>query len=75
MIPVTYEPMEGVVVDVQDHARRIGTHGKMISLDLHGAEDPTKWMLRPQQGAQTGQRGLHQREEGLLAEAPWQSLT
>jgi hypothetical protein len=25
MIPVTYEPMEGVVVDVQDHARRAGT--------------------------------------------------
>jgi hypothetical protein len=25
MIPVTYEPMEGVVVDVQDHAQRTGT--------------------------------------------------
>jgi hypothetical protein len=25
MIPVTYEPMEGVSVDVQDHARRTCT--------------------------------------------------
>jgi hypothetical protein len=27
MIPVTYKPMEGIVVDVQDHARRTGTNG------------------------------------------------
>jgi hypothetical protein len=53
MIPVTYEPMEGVVVDVQDHARQTGTHGEMISSDLHGAEEPTRWMLRPQQGTET----------------------
>jgi hypothetical protein len=25
MIPVTDEPMEGVAIDVQDHARRTGT--------------------------------------------------
>jgi hypothetical protein len=61
MIPVTNEPMEGVTFDVQNHARRIGniwtdTHGKMISSNLHGAEEPTKWMLRPYQGAETGQR-------------------
>jgi hypothetical protein len=74
MIPVTYEPMEGVAVDVQDHAQRTGTHGEMISSDLHGAEEPTRWMLRPQQGAQTEQRGFHQRE-GFIAEAPWQILT
>jgi hypothetical protein len=29
MIPVTYEPMEGVAVDVQDHARRTGTSTDM----------------------------------------------
>jgi hypothetical protein len=61
MIPVTDEPMEGVAFDVQDHARRTGTiwtgtHGEMISSDLHGAEEPTRWMLRPHQGAETGQR-------------------
>jgi hypothetical protein len=42
MIPVTYEPMEGIVVNVQDHARRTGTHGEMISSDLHGVEEPTR---------------------------------
>jgi hypothetical protein len=54
MIPVTNEPMEGVVFDVQDHARRTGTiwtgtHGEMISSDLHGAEEPIRWLLRPHQ--------------------------
>jgi hypothetical protein len=52
MIHVTYEPMEGVSVDVQDHTQRTGTHwtgthGEMISSNLHGAEEPTKWMLGP----------------------------
>jgi hypothetical protein len=61
MIPVTDEPMEGVAFDVQDHDRRTctiwtGTHGEMISSDLHGVEEPTRWMLRPHQGAETGQR-------------------
>jgi hypothetical protein len=55
MIPVTNEPMEGVDFDVQDHARRIGTiwtgtHGEMIRSDLHGAEEPTRWMLRNPSG-------------------------
>jgi hypothetical protein len=44
MIPVTNEPMEGEIFDVQDHARWTGTswtstHGEMISSDLHGAEE------------------------------------
>jgi hypothetical protein len=61
MIPVTDEPMEGVAFDVQDHARRTGTiwtgtHGEMISSNLHGAKEPTRWMLRPHQGAETEQR-------------------
>jgi hypothetical protein len=44
-----------------------GTHGEMISSDLHGAEEPTRWMLRPHQGAETGHRwseALHQRRGG-----------
>jgi hypothetical protein len=44
-----------------------GTHGEMISSDLHGAEEPTRWMLRPHQGAVTGQRwseALHRRRGG-----------
>jgi hypothetical protein len=40
MIPVTNEPMEGVVFDVQDYSRRTGTtwtgtHGEMISSDCY----------------------------------------
>jgi hypothetical protein len=69
MIPMTDEPMEGVAFDVHDHARRAGTiwtdtHGEMNSSDLHGAEKPIRWMLRPHQGAETDRdrsRALHQR--------------
>jgi hypothetical protein len=55
MIPVTNEPMEGEVFDVQDHARRTGTnwtstHGEMIRSDLHGAEEPIIWLLGPHRG-------------------------
>jgi hypothetical protein len=55
MILVTNEPMEGEVFDVQDHARWTGTkwtgtHGEMISSDLHGAEEPIRWLLGPHQG-------------------------
>jgi hypothetical protein len=55
MILVINEPMEGIVFDVQDHARWTGTtwtgtHGEMISSDLHGAEEPIRWLLRPRQG-------------------------
>ena len=32
----------------------IGTHGDMISSDLHGDEETTRWMLRPHQGAEAG---------------------
>jgi len=61
MMPVTNEPMEDKVFDVQDHARRtgtswIGTHGEMISSDLHGAEEPTHQMVAgTPSGAATGQ--------------------
>jgi hypothetical protein len=80
MIPVTDDPMEGVAFDVQDHARWTGTtwtdtHGEMTSSDLHGAEEPTRRMLRPHQGAEIGQilirgfaperkRTFHQRHSG-----------
>jgi hypothetical protein len=72
MIPVTNKPMEDVVFDVQDHARRTcttwtGTHGEMISLDLHGAEEPIRGLLRPVRGAEMRQcltEVLHQRRRG-----------
>ena len=34
----------------------IGKHGEMISSNLYGVEEPTRWMLRPHQGVETGQR-------------------
>jgi hypothetical protein len=58
---------------VQDHARRTGTHGEMISSDLHGAEEPTRWMLRPQQEDRDRTEGFAQEKRrtfhrGTLAE-------
>ena len=55
MILVTNEPMAVEVFDVQDHAQRTctiwtDTHGKMISSDLHGVEEPIRWLLGPHQG-------------------------
>jgi hypothetical protein len=72
MILVTDEPMEGVAFDVQDHTRRTGTiwtgtHGEMISSDLHGAEEPVRWMMRPHHEVETRQRWigvLHRRRRG-----------
>jgi hypothetical protein len=63
MIPVTDEPMDGVAFDVQDHARRTGTiwtgtYGEMISSDLHGVEETIRWMLRPHQREEIGQRWI-----------------
>jgi hypothetical protein len=63
MIPVTDEPMEGVVVDVQDHAQWTGTILDQYTwgddqFNLHGAEEPIRWMLRPHQGVETGHRWI-----------------
>jgi hypothetical protein len=55
--------------------RWIGTHGEMISLDLHGAEEPTRWMLRPQQGAETRQSVCSREKQKNLPEAAEQTCT
>jgi hypothetical protein len=39
----------------------IGTHGEMISSDLHGVEEPIRWMLRQDK---YGLGALHQRRRG-----------
>ena len=80
MILVTDEPMEGVAFDVQDHTQQTGTiwtgtHGEMISSDLHGAEEPTRWMLRSQQGEETGQSVCTREEQKDPAEAAEQTCT
>ena len=64
----------------------IGTHGEMISSDLHGVEEPIRWMLRPHQvDAETpsGGRDRTKMDQGVCTgededvppEAPWQSWT
>jgi hypothetical protein len=84
IIPVTDEPMEGVAFDVKDHARWTGTiwtgtHGEMISSDLHGAEEPTRWMLETPSGGRDRTHMDHglftEEEENIPTEAPWHSLT
>jgi hypothetical protein len=56
--------------------RWIGTHGDMISSDIHGVENPTRGMLRPQWGAMTDHRVCTgEEEEDVPPEAAWQSLT
>jgi hypothetical protein len=69
MILVTDEPTEGIAFDAQDHARRTGTiwtctHGEMITSDLHGSKEPTRWMLIPIRGQRqdtNGSGALHWR--------------
>jgi hypothetical protein len=44
-----------------------GTHGEMTNSDLHGAEEPIRWMLRPHEGEihdRDGSKSLHQRRRG-----------
>ena len=58
--------MEGVAFDVEDHVERTrtiwtGTHGEMISLELHGAKEPIRWMLRQDID---GSGALHRRRGG-----------
>jgi hypothetical protein len=55
--------------------RWIGTHGEMISSNLHVVEKPTRWMLRPQQGAEKDQRIALEKEEDIPPEAAWQTHT
>jgi hypothetical protein len=52
-----------------------GTHGEMINLDLHRAEEPTRWMLTPQQGAKTGQSACAREEQKNPPEATKQICT
>jgi hypothetical protein len=77
MIPRTDEPMEGVVFDVQDHTRDryqwTGTHGDMISSDLHGAEEPIRWLLGWQRQDNVVMSLYTRREKDVLPRTLWQS--
>jgi hypothetical protein len=80
MISRTDEPMEGVVFDVQDHARtdryqRIGAHGEMISSDLHGAEEPIRWLLGWQRQDRVMTSPCIEKKKDALIRTLWQRLT
>jgi hypothetical protein len=80
MISRTDEPMEGVVFDVQDHARRTGTrgygaHGEMISSDLHGAEEPIRWLLGWQRQDRVVTSPCMEKKKDTLIRTLWQRLT
>jgi hypothetical protein len=53
MIPVTYEPLEGVFVVATGLWPVAGTHGGMISSDLHVAEIPQMDDVTPNRGKKT----------------------
>jgi hypothetical protein len=52
-----------------------GIDGETISSDFHGAEEATRWMLRPQQGAETGQRVCTGEEEDVPQRQPGRALS
>ena len=77
MISRTNEPVEGVVFDVQDHARRTGTrgsgaHGEMISLDLHGAEEPIRGLLGWQRQDRVVASPCTEKKKDALIRTFWQ---
>ena len=80
MIPMTNKPTEGEVFDVQDHTRRTGTswtgtHGEMISSDLHGAEEPIRWLLGWQRQDRVMTSPCMEKKKDALIRTLWQRLT
>jgi hypothetical protein len=67
---------QGVVFDVQDHARRtyqrIGAHGEMISSDLHGAEEPIRWLLGWQRQDKVVTSPCTEKKKDALIRTFWQ---
>jgi hypothetical protein len=58
MIPVTYEPMEGVLVFVAGPCPWIGTYGDMISSDLHGDKNSPDGCCAPTRVIETPEDAL-----------------
>jgi hypothetical protein len=47
MIPMTYEPLEGVLFFLKYFSQWIGIYGGMIRLDIYGVEIPTDGCCDP----------------------------
>jgi hypothetical protein len=45
-----------------DRYQRIGAHGEMISSDLHGAEEPIRWLLGWQRQDRRHDEPLHEED-------------
>jgi hypothetical protein len=73
MIPVTYEPMEGVLVVVAGpFSRWTGTYGEMISSDLHGAESPQMDVVTPARGREMSETCTRKKKD-FSPETLWQT--
>jgi hypothetical protein len=58
-----------------DRYQRIGAHGEMISLDLHGAEEPIRWLLGWQRQDRVVTIPCMDKKKDALIKTLWQRLT
>jgi hypothetical protein len=68
-------PWRAYLLLMQDHARRTGTYGEMISSDLHGAKIPLNGCCDPSPGAEGHQRLAPEKEKDVPPEILWQAWT
>jgi hypothetical protein len=58
-----------------DRYQRIGAHGEMISSDLHGAEEPIRWLLGWQRQDRVVTSPCMEKKKDALIRTLWQRLT
>jgi hypothetical protein len=58
-----------------DRYQRIGAHGEMISSDLHGAEEPIRWLLGWQRQDRVVTSPCTKKKKDALIRTLWQRLT
>jgi hypothetical protein len=58
-----------------DKYQRIDAHGEMISSDLHGAEEPIRWLLGWQRQDRVVMSPFMQKKKDALIRTLWQRLT
>jgi hypothetical protein len=58
-----------------DRYQRIGAHGEMISSDLHGAEEPIRWLLGWQGQDRVVTSPCMEKKKDTLIRTLWQRLT
>jgi hypothetical protein len=58
-----------------DRYQRIGAHGEMISSDLHGDEEPIRWLLGWQRQDRVMKSHYIKKKKDALIRTLWQRLT